>query len=494
MVARGGRYPLAVGIALLGLAPNVVLSTAQLPVREAMAGDLHTSVATLGLASGLGSAGFAVGAVVAAQLALRLVQRRIFLAAEAAFALGCVLVAVAPSIVILLPALVLLGLAAGAMLISSLPPLVTRFGAGRVALSAGIVDLGIFGASTLGPLVGGLAAVGGDWRWLFAGAAGLAVVGWLVALRGYETWDPAEPEARIDTPALVLVVLATGAGFVAASLASGHPLTSAPVLGPALLAAGAFVALVLAEVRRPDPLIPLSSLTTQLPVTGIMVAMVGGAVVVTTTDLLQTLLGKVQGHSPGEVAMVFWPMPIGALIGAVVFWRLFRTRFVPVLIDVGLATLAAGCLLVLAGAESWATLLLGFGAASTVSPGLFLTGLGMESQKLGRGFALVQLLRSMATYAVAPVILALVMRSPDQGDAARAGVLAMAIASVGALLAALVVPALSGARLRAPDLEAWLDGGKGLPSPATATHLRPSVDDDEAEPLVPERLRHGGVR
>jgi hypothetical protein len=165
-----------------------------------------------------------------------------------------------------------------------------------------------------------------------------------------------------------------------------------------------------------------------------------------------------------------------------------------VLIDVGLATLAAGCLLVLAGAESWATLLLGFGAASTVSPGLFLTGLGMESQKLGRGFALVQLLRSMATYAVAPVILALVMRSPDQGDAARAGVLAMAIASVGALLAALVVPALSGARLRAPDLEAWLDGGKGLPSPATATHLRPSVDDDEAEPLVPERLRHGRIR
>jgi hypothetical protein len=118
----------------------------------------------------------------------------------------------------------------------------------------------------------------------------------------------------------------------------------------------------------------------------------------------------------------------------------------------------------------------------------------MESEKLGRAFALVQLLRSMATYAVAPVVLALVMRSSDRGDAARSGVLAMAVLAAVALLAALAIPALSGARLRAPDLEAWLNGGQGLPSPATVGHLRPRTDDDDAEPLIPERLRHRRTR
>jgi MFS family permease len=493
-VARGGGYPLAVGIALLGLGPNVVLSTAVLPIRQELADGLGTGTSAIGLATGLGSAGYAVGAVVAAQLALRVMQRRIFLAAEAVFALACGLAALAPGLAVLLPALVVQGLCAGAMLISSLPPLVTRFGPGRVALSAAIVDVGIFGASTLGPLVGGMVAAASSWRWMFAGAAVLAMVGWVVAAIGYERWDPADPSARVDWPALTLVVIATGAGFVAASLAGGHPLGSAPVLGPALVAVAAFVALVVTEVRRPDPLIPLSSLTTQLPVTGIMVAMVGGAVVVTVVDLVQTLLGEVEGRSPGSVAAVFWPMPLGAVLGAVIFWRLFRTRFVPVLVDAGLATLVAGCLLVLAGAETSAAFLLGLGAATTVSPGLFLTGLGMESEKLGRAFALVQLLRSMATYAVAPVVLALVMRSSDRGDAARSGVLAMAVLAAVALLAALAIPALSGARLRAPDLEAWLNGGQGLPSPATVGHLRPRTDDDDAEPLIPERLRHRRTR
>jgi len=55
---------------------------------------------------------------------------------------------------------------------------------------------------------------------------------------------------------------------------------------------------------------------------------------------------------------------------------------------------------------------------------------------------------------------------------------------------ALALPALSGARLRAPDLDAWLeDGEQALPSPRTAIHLRPSVEDEQAEPLLPRRRR-----
>jgi MFS family permease len=432
--------------------------------------------------------------VLTAQLALLVVQRRLFLTAESVFVVACLAAAVAPGGAVLVPALVLQGLAAGAMLISSLPPLITRFGAGRVALSAAIVNVGIFGASTLGPIAGGLAAAGEHWRWLFAGATVLALAGLLVAVVGYEVWDPPEPDARVDVPALCLVLVTTVAGFVAASLVSGHGVRAWPVLAPAVGALAALVLLLVWELRRPDPLIPVSSLSTQLPVTGILVAMVGGAVVVTATDLLQTRLSTVEGRPPADVAAAFWPMPVGALVGAVVFWALFRTRFVPVLVDVGLVALGAGCLLATGDATWAACLLLGFGAASTVSPGLFLTGLGLRSDQLGRGFALVQLLRSIATYAVGPVALALVTRSSDHAGAVRVGLLSMAALAGAALVVAILLPALSGARLRPPDLEAWLDGDQGLPSPATAVHLRPWTDDDDAEPLVPDRLRHRRTR
>ncbi|SFC66310.1 Major Facilitator Superfamily protein [Nocardioides terrae] len=493
-MASRGRYPLAVGIALLGLGPYVVLSTALVPVRHAVASSIGTSQETLGLATGLGSAAYAVGAVLTAQLALLVVQRRLFVTAESVFVAASLAAALAPSGTVLVPALVLQGLAAGAMLVSSLPPLITRFGAGRVALSAAIVNVGIFGASTFGPIVGGLVAGGEHWRWLFAGATVLAAAGLVVAAVGYERWDPLEPEARVDGPALGLVVVTTVTGFIAASLVSGHGIGARPVIVLAVVALAALVLLLVWEMRRPDPLIPVSALSTQLPVTGILVAMAGGAVVVTATDLVQTRLSTVEGRSAADVAATFWPMPVGALVGAVAFWALFRTRFVPVLVDVGLVALGLGCLLATGDATWAALLLLGLGAASTVSPGLFLTGLGLRSDQLGRGFALVQLLRSIATYAVGPVALALVTRSSDQAGAVRTGLLVMAVVAGAALVVAILLPALSGARLRAPDLEAWLDGDQGLPSPATAVHLRPSTDDEDAEPLVPVRLRRGRSR
>ena len=137
----------------------------------------------------------------------------------------------------------------------------------------------------------------------------------------------------------------------------------------------------------------------------------------------------------------------------------------------------------------WASVLLGFGAGATVSPGLFLAAFGVPSETLGRAFALVELLRSESAYAVAPVVAVVAQGTGNLAGGVRIGLLAMAALGGLGLVLALVIPAVSGARLRAPDLDGWLNGdGKALPSPTTATHLRPSVEDDEAEPLLPRRL------
>lgn len=474
-------YLSACTLALLGLAPYVVLSTAFLPLQGALSAELGSGTLGFAVAGGLSSAGYAIGAVGTAQVTLRIMPRRVFLTCEAVFVVVTVLMAASPAMWVFAVARFVQGLAAGGLLISSLPPLITRFGAGLIPLSAGIVDVGIFGASTLGPLLGGWSASGSDWRWLLVGAAAVGAVGWVVALAAYDRWDPPEPERRVDRPALLLVVVTSVAVFAASSLVGTVPVVSWQVLGLFALAVVVLAVLLLVEARHPEPLVPVGALSTQLPVTGIFAAMVGGAVFVTLTEMLQTDLGS---SAPGQL----WPMLIGAAVGAVGLWRLLPTRWLPILVDVGAAALGVAAVLLLLDTGRptilLVALLLGFGAGATVSPGLFLTGLGLTSDRLGRAFALVQLLRAMATYAVAPVVLQ-IAKSHGQ----RPAVAAMAVVAGVGLVVLLVVPLLSGARLRAPDLDAWLEGDKGLPSPATATHLRPRIEDGDAEPLLPDRMR-----
>jgi hypothetical protein len=91
---------------------------------------------------------------------------------------------------------------------------------------------------------------------------------------------------------------------------------------------------------------------------------------------------------------------------------------------------------------------------------------------------------------VAPIIATIAQGASTPAAGVRVGLLAMvALAGLG-LVVAIVLPAVSGARLRAPALQKWLDGeGQALPSPVTAIHLRPSVEDESAEPLLPRAVR-----
>ncbi|MFP5348208.1 MAG: MFS transporter [Actinomycetes bacterium] len=492
-----GRYGLAVGVALLGLCPNIVLSTAALPVSAVVGKALGAGRLELQLAEGMSNAGYAFGAVLAAQLAQRYVQRRLFLGYEMLFVVGSVLAAAAPNAETFFAGRVLQGAATGFMLISALPPLVTRFGVGRLPVTVAIVNVGLFGATTVGPLVGGVVAASGSWRLLFALAAGVGAVGWAVAWLGYVRFEPPDPDLPVDVPAITLALVATLLTFAGTSVLVRASLSSPAFLMPFVLGVATLAVLVVVEYRRRVPLMPVRALSTQLPVTGTVVAMLAGAVFVTVLELLQTSLQEVGGHGPLAVGVVFWPMPFGLLMAAVTFGAVFPTRYVPVLVNAGLLCLVAAAVVLLVGGSaepgvgvSTAAFLLGFGAGATVSPGLFLAAMGVPSQLLGRAFALVELLRSAAAFAVGPVVLAVAGSRADPAIGVTVGlVVTLALAVVG-LASSVLIPALSGARLRRPDLEAWLeDGEQALASPVTAVHVRPRVEDEDAAPLLPEPPR-----
>jgi MFS family permease len=478
-----GTYALAVAVALLGLCPNLVLSTGLLPLTPLLARDLGTSTTWLQVASGLSNAAFATGVVFAAQLAQRHVQRRLFLGYAAAFVAGSVLVAVATSVAPFLLGRVLQGGATGLMLISALPPLVTRFGVGRLPVTVALVNLGLFGATTLGPLVGGLTAGADAWRALAWAVAGVGVLAWAATALGYPASEPPDPDLPVDGPALALATVGTLLTFLATSLLVTVSLASPSFWVPFVLGLGSIVALVVVERRRDPSLMPVRELSTQLPVTGTLVAMIAGAAFVTVVELVQLHLSSVAKLEPSAAGWLFWPMPLGLLVAAVALGAVFRTRYLPVLVNVGLLALAGGCALLLGlsatggtGLVPYASALLGFGAGATVTPGLFLAGLGVRAHLLGRAFALVQLLRLTTSFAVGPVVVHLARGSSSLADGVHLGVWVSLALCLAGLVVSLAVPALSGARLVRPDLEAWLeDGDRGIASPAAGAQVRTRV-------------------
>jgi MFS family permease len=482
-----GRYGSAVLIALLGLVPNIVLTTAFAPMVPVLMRDLHATQLGLQLAEGISNAGYAVGAVLAAYLGQRFVQRRLFLGYEAMFVVGSVLAAAAPRLPLFFAGRVLQGTATGLMLIAALPPLVTRFGAGRLRVTVAIVNVGLFGAATLGPLIGGPVAAGDHWRLLFWATAALGLAGLMVAYLGYPAFDPPNPDLRLDRAAIWLAVAAAVLPFFATSVLGRASFTSPVFLVPVAVGLAALVALIVVEYRKRDPLMPVRALGTQLPVTGAAVAMIAGAVFVTAVELAQLFLTNVAGVDPASAGLMFWPMPVGLVIAAVLFGALLPTPWLPVLVNAGLVALGLGAALLLlvvdrgrtSGLFGWAAVLLGFGAGATVSPGLFLAAFGVPAHSLGRAFALVQLLRLEASYAVAPVVAAVARRSGSLAGGLRVGLITTLVLTGLGLVVALLLPAVSGARLRAPDLDVWLAGeGQALPSPTTGSLLRQTLEDD----------------
>jgi hypothetical protein len=107
-------------------------------------------------------------------------------------------------------------------------------------------------------------------------------------------------------------------------------------------------------------------------------------------------------------------------------------------------------------------------------------------------FALVELLRGVAAFIAAPLLLHLAMTvapSPAHGVGVAMWV-CCGLAAGGGLLA-LCVLALGGARLQRPDLERWDSGDEpAWYSPPLAGRIR----DDRAEPEPWARRRAGPAR
>ena len=147
-------------------------------------------------------------------------------------------------------------------------------------------------AAAAGPILGGLLATHFGWRWIFYVNLPVSVIA--VAMTAWVITESSDPAARrVDLPGMVTFTAAAGC-LTYALIRGGW--TSAATLR---LLAGAVVALalfVVAELKRPDPMLDLSLLRNRafsaLLVAGALMSAAAWAAMAYESLWLQSLLGK----------------------------------------------------------------------------------------------------------------------------------------------------------------------------------------------------------
>lgn len=453
------HYWAAAAMVVFALVPYLALSAAIGPITPIIVRQLHMSGQTMALASGMSNAAYAVGTVLAVQFAQHLPQRRMMLAYATLLVVGSVLAAAAQNAGMFIAGHLLQGLSTSLLLIGAVPPLALGFGTERLRETAIIMNMGIFGAVAAGPVIGGLQASAHGWRPLFWIIAGIALASLLLAVLTYEYQPPADRSAPWDPAAIGLAAIGPAAAFFGASQLLTHRLLTLWAAAPLFGGLAVIVFLVVYQYRSRRPLLIVRPmLRSTIPVAGLVIALFAAAASVSVTRLTASLQAGL--YSPVHLGLLYLPELAGAILTAIALGVVITRWEMQLLPLVGMLFLAAGIGLfriqlppgpVLTLIASGVT---GIGLGATVAPALFCAGFSLPSASLQRVFAIVELMRAVAAFMIAPIFAHFATGVAGTGVALWVG---LGLALGGAAIAVLLY-VLGGARPETPDLERFLDG------------------------------------
>ena len=457
---------------MFALIPYLALSAAVGPVTPIIGRDLHISPQAMSLGAGMANAAYAIGTVIAVQFAQLLRQRRIMLVYVTLLVIGSVLAAAAQNPAMFIAGHVLQGLCTSLLLIAAVPPLALGFGVEKFRSTAVIMSMCIFGAVTIGPAIGGIQAEAHAWRPLFWVVAAIAAAAFVLALLTFEDTPPADLSAPRSPLTIGLAAAGSIAAFFGASELLTHKFLELRTSG--LLAGGLalIVVLIAYQYRAKRPLLTVRSmLTSTIPVAGITLALFAAAASISATALTANLLAA--RYSPVHVGLLYLPELAGAVLTAILLGVLIDKRALQYLPLAGMGFLAAGIAvfriqlpptqaLTLIGSG-----LIGIGLGATVAPALFCAGFSLPAATLQRVFAIVELLRAVAAFMIAPLFAHFAV---TVGGDVRTGTGVALWVGLGLAIAGAAVPVLiyvlGGARPETPQLDRFLGGeGPAWPSP-----------------------------
>jgi EmrB/QacA subfamily drug resistance transporter len=284
--------------------------------------------------------------MLAGSTADRLGRRRVFGAGLVVFSLGSLLCALAPSLEALIACRVVQAIG-GAMLTPVAMSIVRNtFEDPRERAQAIGVFASMFGVSmALGPVLGGALVSALSWRAVF-------LVNLPVALAALALTARFVPESRAPRPRRVdpvgqALVIGGLAALTYAIIEGGHAGFGAPGIVPLLaLALGCFVALVLYELRRREPLLEMRFFRSAPFAGASAIALCLSAALGGFLFLGTLYLQDVRGLSPVQAGLALLPTATMLIVFAPVSGRLvgrFGAR--PSMVTGGLAVLAGGLML-----------------------------------------------------------------------------------------------------------------------------------------------------
>lgn len=477
-----GRYPAVAAMVMLALIPYLALSAALNPITPIIARQLHTSLQTMSLSSGLANAAYAVGTVLAVMFAQHLPQRRMMVGYAALLVTGSILAASAQGPEMYIVGHVLQGLCTSLLLIAAVPPLAIGYPADKLHTTAMIMNMCIFGAVALGPTIGGLQAASDAWRPLFWIVAAIAAVALILAVLTFEDAPAANPDSPRDLRAVALAAIGCGAAFFGASELLTHSFLDGETIAPLAGGLATIVVLIVYQFRAKRPLLTIRTmLTSTMPVAGIVVALFAAAASVSATVLTaETLAGR---YSPLHVGLLYLPEVAGAVITAIALGVVLNKRAIHYLPLVGMAFLAAGIAVFRIEVPSSQALTLigsgltGIGLGATVAPALFVAGFSLPSANLQRVFAIVELMRAVAAFMIAPIFAHFAVTVGGNLDEGTGIALWIGFGlAVGGAALGVGIYALGGARPQTPDLERFVAGeAPAWYSPPLLARVRPGV-------------------
>jgi MFS family permease len=470
-----GSYWSAVAMVVCALTPFLILSSAIPPLDGLIGKGVGLGPSGMEMSAGMADAAYCFGTVLAIQLSTRLPGRRLLLLYAALFTIASVVTAAAASPGLFIAGRVTQGLMTSLMLITAAPALILGWPTGRLRSTAAVMNMGIFGAVALGPVIGGAFAGLDSWRPLFWIMSGVGCLALALVVLTFKDQPPQDREVPIDLASLSLASAGTTSAFFGASGLIDHSFTAPIVLVPMLVGIALLVSLIVHQSSVRDPLMPVRRLGHTVPVAAILLAMFAGAGSVALVGLLQLTI-ELRGVSTA----VFWPEFGGAVVTAFVFGALFFTRYVPVLALSGLLLLTGTALLLTGAATGPIALIalgtagIGLGVGASVAPGLFVAGFSLPARQLPRIFALVELLRGVAAFLTAPLIihLARTVGADPAGGIATATWVTLGLLVTGVVLVVATLLA-GGARLEHPTIDPWLHNeGTAIHSPRLGAALR----------------------
>jgi hypothetical protein len=461
-----GRYPAAAAMVMFALIPYLALSAAIGPVTSIIGRDLHMSAQAMSLGSGMANAAYAVGTVIAVQFAQLLRQRRMLVLYATLLVVGSIITAAAQNSAMFICGHVLQGICTSLLLIAAVPPLALGFGLEKFRSTAVIMSMCIFGAVTLGPAIGGLQAQAHAWRplfWVVAAISGAALV---LALLTFEDTPPADTSAPRDPLPIGLAAAGAAAAFFGASELLTHKFLDARTIVPLIGGLALIVTLIVYQYNAKRPLLKVRNmLSSTIPVAGIVLALFAAAASVSATVLTAGLLAG--RYSPLHVGLLYLPELGGAILTAALLGFVLNKRALQFLPLAGMLFLAAGIAVFRIELPPTQALTLigsgltGIGLGATVAPALFAVGFSLPAATLQRVFAIVELLRAVAAFMIAPVFVhlaATVGGNPTAGTGIALWI-GLGLAIAGAVVP-LVLYLLGGARPETPQLERFM-GGEG---------------------------------